>query len=198
MLNNFPKNHGWGIKTVQARASGLNIPTFSWVWSWPWGWYQKMPIMFIQRANMLSNFPKIQGWGIKTVHARASGLHFPTPFWAWGRPWGWYQKMPIIIIQRANMLNNFPKIQGWGIKTVHARASGLHFPTPFWAWGRPWGWCQKMPIMFIQRASILNNFPKIHGWGNKTECKGLRPQFFNTFLNRKLALWFSEGIRKCH
>ena len=27
MLNNFPKIHGWGIKTVQARASGLNIPT---------------------------------------------------------------------------------------------------------------------------------------------------------------------------
>ena len=152
-----------GIKTVHTRASWLHLSTPFCSRGWPWGWYQKMPIMFIQRANMLNNFPKIQGWGIKTVHARASGLHFPTPFWAWGRPWGWYQKMPIIIIQRANMLDNFPQVQAWGIKTVHARASGLHLSTPFCTWGPPWGGYQKMPILFIQRANMLNNFPKIHG-----------------------------------
>ena len=131
---------------VGTLAARLHFPAPSCFGSWHWKWYQKMPITFIQRASMLNNFPKIQGWGIKTVHARASGLHFPTSFCAWGKPWGWYQKMSIIIIQRANMLNNFPKIQSWGIKTVHARASGLHFPTPFCAWGRPRGGYQKMPI----------------------------------------------------
>ena len=163
MLNNFPQIHGWGIKTVQARASGLNIPTFSWVWSWPWVWYQKMPIMFIQRASMLYNFPKIHGRSIKTVQARASGLNIPTLSWVWSWPWGWYLKMSIMFIQRASKLNNFPKIHDWGVKW----ASGLHFPTHFSAWGRPWGWYQKIPIMFIQRASMLNNFPKIYDWGVK-------------------------------
>ena len=110
MLYNFPKIHGWSIKTVQARASGLNITTLSWVWSWPWGWYQKMPIMFIQRASMLNNFPKIQGWGIKTVHARASGLHFPTPFWAWGRPRGWYTKSNLTKLLTYVLLMSYSKI----------------------------------------------------------------------------------------
>ena len=161
MLYNFPKMHGWSIKTVQARASGLNIPTLSWVWSWPWGWYMKMPTMFIQRASTLNNFPKIQGWGIKTVHARASGLHFPTSFCAWGQPWGWYQKMPIMFIQRANMLNNFPKIQGWDIKIVHARTTGIHFQTPFWAWGRPWGWYPKFHLTRFFPYALLMSYPKI-------------------------------------
>ena len=118
-----------------------------------------MPIIIIQRANMLNNFPKIHGWGIKTVHAR--GHHFPTPFCAWGRPWGWYQKMLITIIQRANMLNNLPKIQGWGIKTVHARASELHFPTPFWAWGWPRGWYPKFDLTRFFPYALLMSYPKI-------------------------------------
>ena len=181
MLNNFPKIHGWGIKTVQARASGLNIPTLSWVWSWPWGWYLKMSIMFIQRASKLNNFPKIHDWGVKW----ASGLHFPTHFSAWGRPWGWYQKIPIMFIQRASMLNNFPKIHGWGIKTVHARASGLHFLTPFFAWGRPWGWYQKMSKMFIQRANMLNNLQRKRD-GVSTSCLRL---VFQTLLWNSTSFW---------
>ena len=69
--------------------------------------------------------------------------------------------MPIIIIQRANMLNNFPKIQGWGIKIVHARASGLHFPTPFWAWGWPWGWYPKFDLTRFFPFALLMSYPKI-------------------------------------
>ena len=110
MLYNFPKMHGWSIKTVQARASGLNILIPSWVWSWPWGRYQKMPIMFIQRANMLNNFRKINGWAIKSVHARASGLHFPTPFWAWGWPRGWYTKSDLTMLLTHVLLTSYPKI----------------------------------------------------------------------------------------
>ena len=161
MLNNFPKIHVWGIKTVHARTSGLHFPTPFWAWGRPWGWYKKMPMMFIPRANLLNNFSKIHGWGIKTVHARASELHFPTPFWAWGWPWGRYQKMPMMFIQRASMLNNFPKIHGRGIKTVHARASGLHFPTPFWAWGWPRGWYTKCDLTMLLTHVLLTSYPKI-------------------------------------
>ena len=123
--------------------------------SCPWGWYQQMPIMFIQRASMLYNFPKMHGWSIKTVQARASGLNIPTLSWVWSWPWGWYLKMSIMFIQRASKLNNFPKIHDWGVKW----ASGLHFPTHFSAWGRPWGWYQKIPIMFFQR-SHWTQYPK--------------------------------------
>ena len=125
------------------------------------GGIRKLPIMFIKRANTLINLPKIHGWGIKTLRARSSGLHFPTPFCAWGRPWGWHQKMPTMFIQRAIMLNNFPKIQGWGIKTVHARASGLHFPTPFWAWGWPRGWYTKSDLTMLLTHVLLTSYPKI-------------------------------------
>ena len=161
ILNKIPRNHVKSFKTVDTRASGLHFPTPPRAWSWPWGWYKKIPKMLIQMVGMLNKFPKFHGLGIKAVHARASGLHFPTPFCAWGWPWGWYQKMPIMFIQRANMLNNFPKIQGWGIKTVHARASGLHFPTPFWAWGRPRGGCTKSDLTRLLTHVLLMSYPKI-------------------------------------
>ena len=147
--------------TVGTLVVGLHFPAPSWPRIWPWKWYQKMPITFIQRASMLNNFPKIHGWGIKTMHARASGFHFPTPFWAWGWPWGWYHKMSIMFIQRANVLNNFPKIHGSGIKTVHARASGLHFPTPFWAWGWPRGRYTKSDLTILLTHVLLTSYSKI-------------------------------------
>ena len=52
-------------------------------------------------------------------------------------------------------------------KTVDAKASELHFATPS-AWSWPWGWYHKIPIMSIQRASILNKIPKIHANSFKT------------------------------
>ena len=65
------------VEATKVRTPGLYFPTPSWVWSWPWGWYQKMPIMFKQRSSMLNNFPKIHGWGIKTVHARTKDDTLP-------------------------------------------------------------------------------------------------------------------------
>ena len=146
------------VEATKLRMPGLYFPSPSWVRSWPWGWYQKMPIVFNQRSSMLNNFPKIHGWGIKTVQARASGLNIPTLSWVWSWPWGWYLKMSIMFIQRASKLNNFPKIHDWGVKW----ASGLHFPTHFSAWGRPWGWglsrglvCWTTSQKFMVEASKL-------------------------------------------
>ena len=34
---------------------------------------------FYQRASMLTKIPKIHIYSLKTLDARASGLHFPTP-----------------------------------------------------------------------------------------------------------------------
>ena len=93
-----------------------------------------------------------------------------------------------MFFQRPSILNKFPKIHGCAIKTVHARASWLHFPTPFWAWSWPWGWYQKIPIMFFQRASTLNNFPK-NSWlcYQNCACQGLKTPFSNTFLSLRSA-----------
>ena len=43
------------------------------------------------------------------------------------RPLRWYQKLPVTVFYRANMLNKIPKIHIKSFKTVDARASGLHF-----------------------------------------------------------------------
>ena len=61
----------------------------------------------------------------------------------------------------------YPKIHVKSFKTVDAKASELHFATPS-AWSWPWGWYHKIPIMSIQRASILNKIPKIHANSFKT------------------------------
>ena len=140
--------------------------------------------MSFQRASILNKIPRNYMKSFKTVDTRASGLHFITPLWAWSWPWGWYKKIPKMFIQRVGMLNKFSKFHSLGIKAVHARASGLHFPTPFCAWGRPWGWYQKMPIMFIQRAKTT--FPKFKVEASKL-CI-LRTPFSNTFLRLRLAL----------
>ena len=155
--------HVKSFKTVDARASGLNYTTPSWAWRWPRGWYQKLSVMFFQRAIMLNKIPKIHFKSFKTVDARASGLHLTTPSWAWSWPWGWYQKLSVMFFQRAIMLNKIPKIHFKSFKTVDARASGRHFTTPSWAWSWPWGWYKKLSIIFFHRASVLNKIPKIHG-----------------------------------
>ena len=139
MLNKIPKIHVKSFKIVNARASGLYFTTPFWAWSWPWRWYQKLPVTVFYRVNMLNKIPKIHIKSFKTVDARASGLHFTTPYWAWSWPWQWYQKLPIMFFHRASMLNKIPKIHGYCFKTVHPRASVLHFTTPSWAWSWPWG-----------------------------------------------------------
>ena len=132
-----------------------------------WRWYQKVPIMFFQRASMLTNMPKIHVYSLKTLDARASGLHFPTPSWAWRLPWRWYQEAPIMFFFIELLLTNMPKIPVYSFKTLDARASGLHFPTPSWAWSLPWRWYQKVPIMFLHRASMLTKISKIHVYSFK-------------------------------
>ena len=61
----------------------------------------------------------------------------------------------------------YPKIYVKSFRTVDVKASELHFATPS-AWSWPWGWYHKIPIMSIQRASILNKIPKIHANSFKT------------------------------
>ena len=41
----------------------------------------------------------------------------------------------------------------------HDWVSGLHFPTPSWAWSLLWRWYQKAPIMFYHRAGMLPGIP---------------------------------------
>ena len=139
MLNKISEIHVYSFKVLDARASGLQFPAPSWAWSLPWRCYQKVPIMFFHRPSMLTKIPQIHDYSFKTLDARASGQHFPTPPWAWSWPWGWYQKEPIMFFHRANMLNKIPKIHVHSFKTQDARASELHFPTPPWAWSWPWG-----------------------------------------------------------
>ena len=148
-------------------ASELNFLTPYWAWSLPWWWHQKVPIMFFHRASMLTNMPKIHVYSLKTPDTRVWGLHFPTPYWAWSLPWRWYQNVPIMFFHRASMLTKIPKIHVYSFKTLDARASGLHFPTPSWAWSLPWRWYQKVPIMFFHRASMLTKIPKIHVYSFK-------------------------------
>ena len=143
MLTKICKIHVYILKTLDARASGQYFPTRSWAWSLPWRWYQKVPIKFFHGASMLTKIPKIYVYSFKTLVARASGLYFPTPSWAWSLPWRWYQKVPIKFFHRASMLTKIPKIHVYSFKILDARASGLHFPTPFWAWGQPWEWYLK-------------------------------------------------------
>ena len=95
--------------------------------------------MLFHTASVLTKIPKIHVYNLKTLDARASGLHFPTPSWAWSLPWRWYQKVPIMFFHRDGMLTKIPKIHIFSFKTLDARASGLHFPTPSWAWGLPCG-----------------------------------------------------------
>ena len=109
---------------------------------------------------MLNKIPKIHVKSFKTVDARASGLHFTTPFWAWSWPWRWYQKLPVTVFYRANMLNKIPKIHIKSFKTVDARASGLHFTTPFSAWSWPWRWYQKVPIVTFSGKQEIYNITK--------------------------------------
>ena len=161
MLKIVPKIHGGGIETVNFRASGHYSITPYWSRSWHWGWYQKIQIMVILRASMLNKIPKIHGRDIKAVDAKASGLCFTTPSWAQSWHWGWYQIIPIMFVLRAIMLKKVIKIQGWGIKTVHARASGLHFQTPFWAWGRPRGWYPKFDLTRLSPYALLMSYSKI-------------------------------------
>ena len=168
MLNKISKIHICSFKTLDARASGLHFPTPSWAWSLPWRWYKRRPIMFFQRASVLTKIPKIYVYSLKALDARASGLHFPTPSWAWSLPWRWYQNISIMFFHRASMLTKIPKIHVCSFKTLNARASGLYFPTPSWAWSLPWRWYLKVPIMFFHRASILTKIPKIHVYSFKT------------------------------
>ena len=167
VLTKIPKIHVYNLKTLDARASGLRFPTPSWAWCLPWRWQQKLPIMFFHTASVLTKIPKIHVYNLKTMDARASGLHFPTPSWAWSLPWRWYQKVPIMFFHRDEMLTKIPKNHVFSFKTLDARASGLHFPTPPWAKSWPWGWYQKVPIMFFHRAGMINKIPKIHYYSFK-------------------------------
>ena len=91
--------------------------------------------MLFHTASVLTKIPKIHVYNLKTLDARASGLHFPTPSWAWSLPWRWYQKVPIMFFHKDGMLTKIHKIHVFSLKILDARASGLHFLTPFWAWG---------------------------------------------------------------
>ena len=90
-------------------------------------------------ANMLNKIPKIHIKSFKTVDARASGLHFTTPFWAWSWPWRWYQKLPIITFSGKQEIYNITKNQLSRHYGVLSRAQKPIFRPLF---GVPWG-----PIM---------------------------------------------------
>ena len=111
---------------------------------------------------MLTKIPKIHVYSFKTLDARASGLSFPTPSWAWGLWRRCYQKVPIMFFHIASMLTKICKIHVYILKTLDARASGQYFPTPSWAWSLPWRRFKKVPIMFFHWASMLTKIPKIH------------------------------------
>ena len=64
-------------------------------------------------------------------------------------------------------LTKYPKIHVKSFKLLMLRASELHFAT-LSAWSWPWRWYHKIPIISIQRASILNKIPKIHVKSFKT------------------------------
>ena len=64
-------------------------------------------------------------------------------------------------------LTKYPKIHVKSFKLLMLRASELHFAT-LSAWSWPWRWYHKIPIISIQRASILNKIPKIHANSFKT------------------------------
>ena len=177
-VKQIPQIHVNSFKTLDARASGLNFPTPYWacpdgftftaskLWipgpgdcifqhfiepeACPEGGIKKYPYCFFHWASVLTNIPKIHVYSLKTLDARAWGLHFPTPYWAWSLTWMWYQKVPIMFFHSASMLTKIPKIRVYSFKTLDARARGLHFPTPYWAWSMPWRWYQKVPILFFK------------------------------------------------
>ena len=77
---------------------------------------------------------------------------------------------------RESILIKLLKIHYKSLKTLYARAPGLYFPTSAWAWSWPKGQYQKEPILFFQRASVLNKIP----WNSclqlqNSECQGLLP-----------------------
>ena len=143
MVSKYPKFLLTAWKLWIPGPSGLHFLTPYWAWSLPWKWYQNVAIIFFHRGNMLTKIPKIHAYSFKTLDVRALGLHFPTPSWAWSLPWRRFKKVPIMFFHWASMLTKIPKIHVHSFKTLGVRASGLHFPTPFLAWGRPWGWYPK-------------------------------------------------------
>ena len=151
-------------KLLMLKASELHFATPS-AWSWPWRWYHKIPIMSIQRASILTRYPKIHANSFKTVDVMASTLHISTPPWAWRWPWGLYHKIPIMSFQRASMLNKMPITHVKSFETVQARPSGLHFPTPFWAWGRPRSLNQEFDLTRFFTYVLLMTYPKINSLG---------------------------------
>ena len=88
------------------------------------------------RANMLNKIPEIHIKSFKTVDARASGLHFTTPFWAWSWPWRWYQKLPIITFSGKQEIYYITKNQLSRHYGVLSRAQKTIFRPLF---GVPWG-----------------------------------------------------------
>ena len=111
---------------------------------------------FYQRASMLTKIPKIHIYSLKTLDARASGLHFPTPYWAWSLPWRWYQKIPMMFFHWPSTLSKIPKIHVYSFKTLDARASRLQIWTPSWALGLPRGCYPKfnplrLLLMYLRR-----------------------------------------------
>ena len=124
--------------------------------------------MFLHTASVLTKIPKIHVNNLKTMDARASGLHFPTTSWAWSLPWRWYQNVPLMFFHRASILTNISETHVYSLKPLGARASGLYSPTPSWAWCLPWRWYQNVPLMFFHRASILTKIHKIHVYSLKT------------------------------
>ena len=70
--------------------------------------------------------------------------------------------------QRAGiLLYKIQKNHVKSFKLLMLRASELHFAT-LSAWSWPWRWYHKIPIISIQRASILNKIPTIHANSFKT------------------------------
>ena len=157
MLNKIPKIHIIIFKTVDARASGLHFTTSSSAWRWPWRWYQKLPKTAFYRANMLNKIPKIHIKSFKTVEARASWLHFTTPFWAWR----WYQKLPIITFWGKQEIYNISKNQLSRHYGVLSRAQKPTFRPLF---GVPWAPKRAYPRFYLTTLFLyvlLMSYPKI-------------------------------------
>ena len=136
------KIHCNSFKTLDDRASGLHSPTSPWAWSWPWGWYEKEPTMFfigpVCWQNSLSSCLQLQNFGCQGPRTAFSNTSVSLKL-----ALRLISKSTNNVFHTASMLNKISEVQVYSLKVLDARASGLHFPTPFWAWGQPWEWYLK-------------------------------------------------------
>lgn len=87
-----------------------------------------------------------------------------------------------MFFHRASMLTKITKIFAYSLKTLEARASGLHFPTPYWAWSLPLRWYQNVPMMFFTELVCWQKYTKYMFTASKLWIPGPQDCFFKHLL----------------